>query len=115
MTSPQRKRRNDMKESKLQAPASKLRCVLELRRESGAMTHRTPKALRAKCVKRESSFAKLWECARVLASLFKRQQIYNVTFIPSYAMLTSTPRSEAMSRSFAKILRSSPVTISEPQ
>src|SRR5439155_12284148 len=68
MTSPQRKRRNNMKKSKLPAQPSKLRSGL--RRESGALTHRAPKALRAKCVKRGSSFAKLSECARVLASLF---------------------------------------------
>src|SRR5882724_1364183 len=39
--------------------------------ESDAKTHRTPKALRAKFIQmRPLPFAKLWECARVLASLF---------------------------------------------
>src|SRR5262249_51883755 len=42
-------------------------------RKSNARTHRTPKALRAKFPERCFRFAKLWECARVLASLLQSQ------------------------------------------
>jgi len=44
-----------------------------------------------------------------------RVQHHSFTFIPSYAMRTSRPRSAPMARRVAEILRSSPLTISEPQ
>src|SRR6266567_566248 len=40
---------------------------------------------------------------------------HSFSFIPSWAIHASTPRSAAMARIFAESLRSSPVTISEPQ
>src|SRR5437762_2592046 len=65
ITSPKRKRRNDMTKTKRQVPTSKF----ESKSQSGARTHRTPKALRAKFRNAQPAFAKLSECVRVRSSL----------------------------------------------